>query len=57
MIEIKCTKTEQRKIIDALMYVCLFPHRAPYCTNDLSMTCKKCLEKNIKWEITCGSKK
>lgn len=60
MIEIKCNKTEKRKIIDALAHgglPCLFPRRAATCTRDLSMTCQKCLEKNIKWEVTNEPKK
>lgn len=57
MIEIKCSKAQKRKMIDALARVCLFPRRQPFCAFDKDMTCEKCLEKNIKWEVTNEPKK
>ena len=44
MIEIKCSKREQQKIIAALSHgtlPCIFPRKSRHCTNDLNMTCKK----------------
>ena len=55
MIEIKCNKAEKRRIIDGLVRMrlpCLFPRKSRYCTNDPFMTCQKCIEQNIKWEVT-----
>lgn len=55
MIEITCTKTEKKKIIDAPLRMdlpCLFPHTAKMCAVDYAnYNCKKCLETKIKWNI------
>lgn len=48
MIEIKCTKQQKTKIIEALSCFCLFT----FCPMSPDIDCKKCVEKNIKWEIT-----
>ncbi len=54
MIEITCTNAEKRKIIKALSVMetpCLFPKSMKSCAFDLTMDCKKCLERKIKWVI------
>jgi hypothetical protein len=54
MIEIKCNKTEQIKLIEALKVMespCLFPRKAAFCALDASSDCKKCLKEKIKWVI------
>ena len=60
MIEISCTKTEMEKIIRALErgnLLCLFPRKAEHCVYDVHWSCRKCLEKNIKWNIQKRSSK
>ena len=63
MIEIKCTKTQKRRIIKALVTgmgsltdaKCLFPRAVPFCVLDKDMTCDKCLENRIKFETAPNS--
>jgi hypothetical protein len=52
MIEIKCNKTEKKKIIDALKVMdspCLFPKKQSICPLDIKADCEKCLNSKIKW--------
>ena len=52
MIEIKCNKTEKKKIIAALEVMqgtCLFPRQAQSCWMVTGNDCRQCLEKKIKW--------
>ena len=53
MIEIKCTPAQKKIIIKSLLNPegCLFPKRSKFCVMDKDVNCKKCFEKNIKWEI------
>ena len=54
MIEIKCTKTQKRKIIEALKGMglpCLFPRKMEWCALDPNAKCEECLETKIKWRI------
>ena len=54
MIEITCSKKQKEQIIDALQYLdtpCLFPRMQKTCVLDRDTSCKKCLEKNIKWNV------
>ncbi len=54
MIEIKCTKRDQDKIIRALEVMelpCLFPKTAKNCALTPGESCRKCLTTKIKWDI------
>jgi len=53
MIEIKCTPAQKKIIINSLLNPegCLFPRKRKACAVDRDADCKKCFEKNIKWEI------
>ncbi len=54
MIEIKCTKRDQDKIIRALEVMelpCLFPKAAKNCAITPGESCRKCLTTKIKWNI------
>ncbi len=57
MIEIHCTETQKRRIIQALEAgmtnindaTCLFPRKAAFCGLDSEASCKNCLATKIKW--------
>ena len=54
VIEIKCTKRDQDKIIRALEVIelpCLFPKTAKNCALTPGESCRKCLTTKIKWDI------
>nr|DAU56050.1 MAG TPA: hypothetical protein [Caudoviricetes sp.] len=54
VIEIKCTKRDQDKIIRALEVMelpCLFPKAAKKCAITPGESCRKCLTTKIKWDI------
>ena len=54
VIEIKCTKRDQDKIIRALEVMelpCLFPKTAKNCALTPGESCRKCLTTKIKWDI------
>jgi hypothetical protein len=54
VIEIKCTKRDQDKIIRALEVMelpCLFPKAAKNCALTPGESCRKCLTTKIKWDI------
>lgn len=54
VIEIKCTKRDQDKIIRALEIMelpCLFPKAAKNCAITPGESCRKCLTTKIKWDI------
>ena len=64
MIEITCTPTEQKRLIQALETgmaniddaVCLFPNKAKFCIQNPGDTCPNCLRTKIKWNIKTRKK-
>ena len=60
MIEITCSQTDKKRLIEALNAgmnsiengVCLFPAKARFCILDKDASCKNCLSTKIKWNIT-----
>ena len=59
MIEIKCSKKQKQKIINALLSPdgCLWPRSQKLCAFDYSRSCEDCYEKKIKWILTDGAEK
>lgn len=52
MIEIRCTKEEKAKIINAFWSADFCESNYSIkCYSDKVKSCKECLEKNIKWLI------
>ena len=59
MVEIKCSKIQKKKIINALLSPegCLWPRSQIICAYDYTRRCEDCFEKRIKWTITDGKKR
>jgi hypothetical protein len=59
MVEIKCSKRQKKKIINALLSPegCLWPRSSKMCGFDYTRSCEACFEKKIKWILTDEKKR